>query len=76
MYGNLFHLENKRRVIISTNIGESSITLPHCVVVIDFCLTRKKVMVAGKGFSKFETRLASRSNLIQRAGRVGRTCAG
>lgn len=64
------------KIIIATNIGESSITLPYCKTVIDFCLTRKNIMVKQKGYSRFETRVASKSNLLQRAGRVGRTSDG
>lgn len=63
-------------MIIATNIGESSITLPFCKVVIDFCLNRKNIESKTKGFTSFETRIASKANLLQRAGRVGRTSNG
>ena len=33
-------------------------------------------MVKKKGYSKFETRVASQSNLLQRSGRVGRVADG
>jgi ATP-dependent RNA helicase TDRD9 len=57
-------------------MGESSITLPNCKVVIDFCLSRKNFANKIKGTSKFETRLASKANLTQRSGRVGRVSDG
>ena len=41
LYHNLFLSKIKNKLILATNIGESSITLPFCRVVIDFCLTRK-----------------------------------
>lgn len=76
MYEKLFKSKIKEKVIIATNIGESSITLPFCKTVIDFCLTRKNITVKIKGYSRFETRVASKANLMQRAGRVGRNSNG
>ena len=72
----MFKNKTKNKIIIATNIGESSITLPFCKVVIDFCLTRKNITVKAKGYSRFETRVASKANLLQRAGRVGRIADG
>ena len=64
------------KIIIATNMGESSITLPNCKIVIDFCLNRKIFSNRYKGISKFETLLASKANLLQRSGRVGRVSDG
>lgn len=33
-------------------------------------------MIKAKGYSRFETRIASKANLMQRAGRVGRISDG
>lgn len=72
----LFDEAVKGKIIISTNMGESSITLPFCKTVIDFCLTRKNISSKQNSYSQLVTKLASKSNLIQRAGRVGRTSDG
>lgn len=62
-------------MILATNIGESSITLPFCKVVIDFCLTKKNT-TRQQGINQLETRFASKASMTQRAGRVGRVADG
>jgi len=57
-------------VLISTNILESSITLPDLEVVIDSCLECRQIM------NTFQTHYASKASLDQRKGRVGRTKPG
>lgn len=54
-------------------MGESSITLPDCRLVVDYGLS-KVVMTSHdrRGFDEYCTTRASKSNCIQRAGRVGR----
>jgi ATP-dependent RNA helicase TDRD9 len=76
LYYKLFKSDVKNKIILATNIGESSITLPNCKVVIDYCLNRNAVKNDKEGISRFSTRVASLSNLIQRKGRVGRVSDG
>lgn len=57
-------------------MGESSITIPACVAVIDFCFCKKHISDKASGSSKFETHVASQATLEQRAGRTGRVCDG
>ncbi|KAM3962437.1 tudor domain containing 9 protein spindle E [Aphomia sociella] len=61
-----------RKIILSTNIAESSITVPDIKYVIDFCLV--KVLVADEftNFTSLQLQWASKTNCEQRAGRAGR----
>lgn len=58
------------KIILSTNIAETSITIPDVSFVIDSC-TAKMVTSIGTT-KKFKTAYASKSNLKQRTGRAGR----
>ncbi|KAJ6634101.1 putative ATP-dependent RNA helicase spindle-E, partial [Pseudolycoriella hygida] len=66
----------KRLIILSTNIAESSITVPDVKFVIDFCLTKTLVTDTNTNFSSLQLEWCSRSNCRQRAGRTGRTMDG
>lgn len=66
----------QRKVILSTNIAESSVTIPDIEFVIDFCLQRILFTDTLTNFSTLRTEWASQSNCIQRAGRAGRTRMG
>ncbi|XP_076283323.1 tudor domain containing 9 protein spindle E isoform X2 [Lasioglossum baleicum] len=65
-----------RRVILSTNIAESSITVPDVKYVIDFCLTKQLVIDPKTNFQCLELTWASKANCEQRAGRTGRVMDG
>lgn len=64
------------RVILSTNISESSVTIPNVTYVVDFCLTKYNGFVAGSHMSSLITEWASQNNCTQRAGRTGRVKQG
>ncbi|XP_052863697.1 probable ATP-dependent RNA helicase spindle-E [Anopheles cruzii] len=66
----------QRKVILSTNIAESSITVPDVKYVIDFCLHRIQITDSTSNFSTLSTQWASKSNCVQRAGRTGRLMNG
>lgn len=67
---------SERRIILSTNIAESSITLPNVDCVIDSGL-EKKVSYENKiGFHRLELKRISHFSAQQRAGRAARTMAG
>jgi ATP-dependent helicase HrpB len=65
-----------RKVILATNIAETSITLPDVKVVIDSGLHRSVSTHTWSGMSELKTREISRASAKQRAGRAGRVSAG
>lgn len=66
----------RRKVILSTNIAESSVTIPGVNTVIDSGIARVASFSHSSGLPRLETRSISRASAIQRAGRAGRTSAG
>ncbi|GAB6026076.1 hypothetical protein CHUAL_012279 [Chamberlinius hualienensis] len=69
-------LKFQRKIILSTNIAESSITVSDIIYVIDFCLTRNLVCDPVTGYSGLQLEWASKANCIQRKGRAGRVTTG
>lgn len=66
----------QRRVVLSTDIAESSLTVPGVRIVVDAGLARKPVMDHARGLPGLNTVIASRAAAAQRAGRAGRTAPG
>ncbi|XP_058458626.1 probable ATP-dependent RNA helicase spindle-E [Malaya genurostris] len=66
----------QRKVILSTNIAESSVTVTDIKFVIDFCLQRLQYTESSTNFNSLRTQWASHSNCDQRAGRAGRVMDG
>ena len=67
---------DQRRVILSTSIAESSLTVPGVSVVVDAGLAREPRFDAGRSLSSLVTVPASLARLEQRAGRAARTGPG
>ncbi len=67
---------SSRRIILSTNLAESSVTIPGITGVIDSGLHRIASHSAWSGVSALRTRPISKASAIQRAGRAGRTGPG
>lgn len=65
-----------RQVVLSTNIAESSVTLPNIVCVVDSGLRRVPKRSPWTGLTTLETTRISQASAIQRAGRAGRVRAG
>ncbi|HET9032685.1 MAG TPA: ATP-dependent helicase HrpB [Dokdonella sp.] len=62
----------RRRVVLATNVAESSLTLPGIRAVIDTGLAREPRFDANSGFSRLQTVNISQASADQRAGRAGR----
>ncbi|XP_056151357.1 ATP-dependent RNA helicase TDRD9 [Lampris incognitus] len=65
-----------RKIILSTNIAESSVTVPDVNYVIDFCLARRLVYDQETNYQFLCLTWASKNNCNQRKGRVGRMSKG
>ncbi|MFN3703719.1 ATP-dependent helicase HrpB [Thermomonas sp.] len=68
--------DGRRRVVLATNVAESSVTLPGVRVVIDSGLAREPRFDPNSGFSRLETVAISQASADQRAGRAGRVAEG
>ena len=66
----------KPKVILSTNVAETSVTIPGIAAVIDSGFARVAGHSAWSGFPILSTAKISKSSAIQRAGRAGRTQSG
>lgn len=68
--------ESYRRIILATNVAESSLTIPETDCVIDSGLEKVVVREKKMGFTKLETVRISQFSSTQRAGRAARTSDG
>jgi len=68
--------DNRRRVIFSTNIAETSLTIEGITNVIDSGLEKKLSFDIKSGLSRLETSYISKASAAQRAGRAGRLQSG
>ncbi|MEX0344410.1 MAG: ATP-dependent helicase HrpB [Rhizobiaceae bacterium] len=66
----------RRKVVLATDIAESSITIDGVNIVIDSGLSRVPRYEPSTGLTRLETVRASRASVDQRAGRAGRTAPG
>lgn len=65
-----------RKVIIATNVAETSLTIEGIRIVIDSGLERSMVLDLATGIERLVLRQISKASATQRAGRAGRTSAG
>lgn len=60
------------RIIVTTSLAESSLTVPGVRLVVDSCLARQPQRDAARGMTGLVTTAAPRSSCVQRAGRATR----
>ena len=68
--------DGRRRVVLATNVAESSVTLPGVRVVIDSGVAREPRFDPNSGFSRLDVVSISQASAEQRAGRAGRVADG
>ncbi|MGE8248278.1 MAG: ATP-dependent helicase HrpB [Stenotrophomonas bentonitica] len=66
----------RRRVVLATNVAESSVTLPGVRVVIDAGLAREPRYDPHSGFARLDVVNIAQASADQRAGRAGRVAEG
>ena len=66
----------RRKIILSTNVAETSLTIPGVTAVIDSGLARQMRVSAATGLPRLELIPISQAAADQRAGRAGRTGPG
>ncbi|HMX30272.1 MAG TPA: helicase-related protein, partial [Blastocatellia bacterium] len=67
---------SQRKIILSTNVAESSVTIDGVVAVIDSGLARVAGHSAWSGLATLNVQRISKASATQRAGRAGRTRSG
>lgn len=65
-----------RKIVLSTSIAETSLTIADIRVVVDAGRTRRARFDPSSGMSRLVTERVSRAEATQRAGRAGRVAAG
>eukprot|EP00178_Gracilaria_changii_P015190 TRINITY_DN4256_c0_g1_i1.p1 TRINITY_DN4256_c0_g1~~TRINITY_DN4256_c0_g1_i1.p1 ORF type:complete len:917 (-),score=160.82 TRINITY_DN4256_c0_g1_i1:2291-4969(-) len=70
--------DDTRKVVVATNVAETSVTVPGISYVVDSGRVKEKVYRTGKSglLSAYEVRWVSKASAEQRAGRAGRIGAG
>ena len=68
----VFQPGNKRRIVLATNVAETSLTIPRIACVIDTGLARVSRWSPGRGVQRLQIEPVSRASARQRKGRCGR----
>ncbi len=72
----IFHPKNKRRIILATNVAETSVTVPRILNVIDTGIARISRYSHRSKIQRLPIEPISRASADQRKGRCGRIAAG
>lgn len=62
----------KRKIVLSTNIAQTSVTIEDCVFVVDLGLQKEKRFDANRNMESLDLVFESRADALQRKGRAGR----
>jgi ATP-dependent helicase HrpB len=68
--------QRRRKVVLATNVAETSVTIDGITGVVDTGLARQLTFDAGLGLDRLQVTPISRASADQRAGRAGRTQPG
>ncbi|MCC4834160.1 ATP-dependent helicase HrpB [Shewanella sp. 10N.7] len=68
--------EGKRKIVIATNVAESSLTIDGITIVVDSGYKREASFNPRTGVSRLSLKRISQASSIQRAGRAGRLAPG
>jgi HrpA-like RNA helicase len=72
----IFEFSRERKVVLATNIAESSITIPDIKYVIDCGFAKVKIYDPSTGADRLTTVPCGKASAIQRSGRAGRVTDG
>lgn len=76
MQDRVFAEDGRRKVILATNVAETSLTVPGVTAVIDSGDMRQMQVGSATGLPRLELMPISQASATQRAGRAGRTAPG
>lgn len=73
----IFHpAKGRRRIVLATNVAETSLTIPGIIYVIDSGLARISRYLPGRQIQRLQVEPVSQASARQRAGRCGRVTEG
>ncbi len=67
---------SQRRIVLATNVAETSLTIPGIIYVIDSGEARISRYLPGRQIQRLQIERISKASARQRAGRCGRVCEG
>ena len=67
---------SRRRIVLATNVAETSLTIPGIIYVVDSGLARISRYLPGRQIQRLQIEDISQASARQRAGRCGRVCEG
>jgi len=72
----IFERDGRRKIVLATNVAETSLTLPNVTGVLDLGRAKIAGHATWSGMPTLDVKKVSQASAIQRAGRAGRTMPG